>query len=116
MVLRNGVNCLPIKFNECNQMIAFVGEGKKPIRFDDLTKAEITLDRESECDLQSPICFDSNLSFSATLRLKRMSRKTFINKLSSFGFRRKEAKRIARRTKIPYASAYMIYCFGKQVG
>lgn len=50
--------------------------------------------------------------FSATLKMRRMSRKRFVKKLRRAGWTKKESKIIARETKIPYAMAWLHCAFG----
>jgi|GEM_PF-6878647 len=82
-----------------------VGADGNPIRFDGLQSMTVAMMPDDDVDAKA---FGLPRDFCGTgyFRLARMSRKRFIRALMSRGASKKDAKRTARRTKIPYGDAY----------
>lgn len=83
-----------------------------------MTSALLELTSDIEPISPKVLGFDlaNGSDFTASFKLPHMSRKSFISKLMTLGYSKKEAKKIAwgvHKEKHCYASTYAIYAIGK---
>lgn len=101
---------MPIDESLAGGLYAVDADGN-PVRWDGLQEMSLTMTAQPDDEKAEPFVLQREFSFSARMRPARMNRKRFVKAVMSRGASKKEAKRIARRTKIPYGDAFVRILF-----
>lgn len=93
------------------QAMMLLGSEWERIPFDGICHNELTFATPDDDPNRIPFVIPRNASFTCSFKPPRMNRKRFVKGLVNNGWSKKSAKRVARRLKKPYGSAYWFYVF-----